>query len=616
MTRTVRTTALWALAGMLVQSATVGNAHGYGKNRLLVDIEPISVGRLDSSAYTPYSAGDFLPAGEFVFGIQNIPSYGVAGNPNNARFVLHVGEGEYEWLGMGWDVTLEAFAPSFLSEMSILILNVNGDGYRFRVSGELRPGVGRYTSEGIYDLETRYRLPRLRLPDGRLYLEFAETFDNPFTAPDGIWRSGSLTFRVVPAPPFLGWEEQQDAGDLPETAQSLPARAIPAIRGRLEEADVDMFALYIADPSEFSATTILGAAFDTQLWLFDAEGRGIAYSDDFDNSFQSTLTGNCVPDPGVYYLAISRYPRYPVGCQERFLWFLEAQLSCQPNGVDASSRIVAWRERTPRSSEYLIFLTGAQGASTGDPADCAEIPPWRESYHGGQDAGNLPSNAQPVSLPDRTSCETPLETVRGELSDSNDVDMYVICITDPSRFIAHTRYESNEFDAQLWLFRCDGTGVVHNDVYDPQFGARPAQIRSNPNCPIQPGTYLLAISAYNNDPIDAEGEPLWSDANPTLNLCPDGPGAANPVAGWTGTTSQERGSYLIALRGASFVAPSGCQQCPGDVNQDRIVDDSDLLLVLFAFGAAGSGRAEDVNRDGIVDDADLLIVLFNFGQTC
>jgi len=52
----------------------------------------------------------------------------------------------------------------------------------------------------------------------------------------------------------------------------------------------------------------------------------------------------------------------------------------------------------------------------------------------------------------------------------------------------------------------------------------------------------------------------------------------------------------------------------GDVNGDNIVDDADLLAVLFAFGQSGSNRAEDVNGDSTVDDADLLIVLFNFGQ--
>jgi len=35
--------------------------------------------------------------------------------------------------------------------------------------------------------------------------------------------------------------------------------------------------------------------------------------------------------------------------------------------------------------------------------------------------------------------------------------------------------------------------------------------------------------------------------------------------------------------------------------------------VLFNFGGSGDG---DVNSDGVVDDADLLTVLFNFGSSC
>lgn len=49
----------------------------------------------------------------------------------------------------------------------------------------------------------------------------------------------------------------------------------------------------------------------------------------------------------------------------------------------------------------------------------------------------------------------------------------------------------------------------------------------------------------------------------------------------------------------------------GDANNDFVVDDADLLVVLFAFGS--NDAAADLNMDGVVDDADLLIVLFNFG---
>jgi hypothetical protein len=37
--------------------------------------------------------------------------------------------------------------------------------------------------------------------------------------------------------------------------------------------------------------------------------------------------------------------------------------------------------------------------------------------------------------------------------------------------------------------------------------------------------------------------------------------------------------------------------------------------VLFNFGSTASTPA-DITGDGIVDDADLLLVLFNFGRGC
>ncbi|MDW8052706.1 MAG: dockerin type I repeat-containing protein [Armatimonadota bacterium] len=51
----------------------------------------------------------------------------------------------------------------------------------------------------------------------------------------------------------------------------------------------------------------------------------------------------------------------------------------------------------------------------------------------------------------------------------------------------------------------------------------------------------------------------------------------------------------------------------GDVNCDGIVNNADLLAVLFEFGSTAITPA-DLNGDGTVNNADLLIVLFNFGQ--
>ena len=71
------------------------------------------------------------------------------------------------------------------------------------------------------------------------------------------------------------------------------------------------------------------------------------------------------------------------------------------------------------------------------------------------------------------------------------------------------------------------------------------------NCPnaIGAGDYLIAISRYNNDPVDASGALLWLSG--TAEHCVDGPGAANPVAGWNGTTSSS-GDYQIFLRSVTY----------------------------------------------------------------
>jgi glucose/arabinose dehydrogenase len=85
----------------------------------------------------------------------------------------------------------------------------------------------------------------------------------------------------------------------------------------------------------------------------------------------------------------------------------------------------------------------------------------------------------------------------------------------------------------------------------------------------------------------------------------------------TYTLKAKAGSYLSITVPNVAIAPQGFAYqelvftVNGDVNGDDVIDDADLLAILFAF----SDSAADLNNDGVVDDADLLIVLFNFGAT-
>jgi hypothetical protein len=351
--------------------------------------------------------------------------------------------------------------------------------------------AGCITAPGLYYLAiTRYNKDPLGCNEGGLW----STNDN--NCPNGTesssrvnsWTSstgtaGSYTIFLTgvegatagdPAdcPPFEGWDEFAngggDAGDLPETAQSTGSGALTAIRGTIGAAnDVDVYAIYISDPSTFSATTIGGTSLDTALWLFDEDGKGVVHNEDNPDAttgLQSRIDNRtfCITQPGRYYLAISLFGRRAAGCNEGLIWNTTPyrEVRC-PDGPESTSRVAGWSGSTSSTGTYRIFLTGAAGATAGDPADCPPPEPWDESYHGGGDAGDLPATAQIVTSPDATPCETPVTRVRGDL-DASDADMYVICITDPASFSA-TTVGSTGFDTQLWLFRCDGTGVVHND---------------------------------------------------------------------------------------------------------------------------------------------------------
>jgi hypothetical protein len=426
-------------------------------------------------------------------------------------------------------------------------------------------------------------------------------------------------------PPFDGWDETAngggDAGDLPETAQSTGSGPITKIRGTIGGAnDVDVYAIYISDPDAFSATTIGGTTLDTALWLFDEDGKGVVHNDDNPDAttgLQSRIDNrtNCITRPGRYYLAVSIFTRRAAGCGEGLIWATTPARGVRcPDGAESASRVAGWSGTSSSTGTYIIFLTGVSGATAGDPADCPPPDPWDEQFYGGGDAGDLPATAQLVTLPDQTPCQSPVSRIRGD-NGADDVDMYVICITDPASFSASTVGGAG-FDTQLWLFRCDGTGVVHNDDNPDTGGGLQSRIDNRTNCITEGGIYLLAISRYNRDAVDANGNLLWNNSPFNEVRCPDGPGAANPVAGWTGTTSAG-GRYIISLQGAYFVSDQGCEggpgQCEGDANRDGRVDDADLLIVLFQFGEFGFGLQGDVNNDGTVDDADLLIVLFNFG---
>jgi thermitase len=130
--------------------------------------------------------------------------------------------------------------------------------------------------------------------------------------------------------------------------------------------------------------------------------------------------------------------------------------------------------------------------------------------------------------------------------------------------------------------------------------------------------------SYNGRTVEVSLRPLNSSTVLTTALA-----TANSTGNYSVSFFNYLGYYDLAIRAQGTLRKRVANQrvrypglnnvnvvlTPGDINGDNVIDDADLLTVLFDFGQTGANLASDLNGDGVVDDADLLTVLFNFGQS-
>lgn len=180
----------------------------------------------------------------------------------------------------------------------------------------------------------------------------------------------------------------------------------------------------------------------------------------------------------------------------------------------------------------------------------------------------------PDDIPNRQDTEGigPLTQIRGSTSGADDwIDVYSIMITDPSAFYATTEESygnmtaSATFDTRLFLFFEDGTPAVANDdfigapnwrsfISDPSTFPNDVAASAQ-NVSLTPGKYLLAVTGYDNDPVDSLEEILFSDTGSisSSNLELHGPNpAAGAFASWE--FAGESGDYVVELGGAEYCA--------------------------------------------------------------
>ena len=195
------------------------------------------------------------------------------------------------------------------------------------------------------------------------------------------------------------YEEDDDAGSLPANAKKVEGSgSLQAISGSLTgnsrgEGDYqDMYEVYIAHPGEFLLkVTEVSQGLNTQLFLFDPEGRGMLANDDslVDNqpspnaelpNASTDGTNVVLKHPGAYYIAISGTPSRPVS-QEGPIFSFNPDTPFEvsgPDGQGGTLPIFAWGSEGDTGS-YVISLTGvnflppAPGACCLTDGTCVEV---------------------------------------------------------------------------------------------------------------------------------------------------------------------------------------------------------------------------------------------------
>ena len=109
--------------------------------------------------------------------------------------------------------------------------------------------------------------------------------------------------------------ESGTVGSVPATAQVI-STPVDQITGSLDTLDQeDLYRFCLAGGGMFSATTAGSDISDTQLFLFDAAGRGVFANDDNAEGLQSTLPAGLELTPktgGIYYLGVSSFDADPL----------------------------------------------------------------------------------------------------------------------------------------------------------------------------------------------------------------------------------------------------------------------------------------------------------------
>ena len=206
-------------------------------------------------------------------------------------------------------------------------------------------------------------------------------YPNSIGSPAAGWNVGSasvqtgdiivnITFGTAELPPGT-FVKTADGGETVADAIVVGGTgSLTGISGFLSASHTDVFSIQICDFANFSASTVGGAGFDTQLFLFKSLGDGVSANDDAAAiGGQSAITAQFVTANGIYYIAISQFNRDPLDADGALMWADQPfDVERAPDGPGAAGVLTSWTGTTAAQTNYLITLTGACFVAVGPTA--------------------------------------------------------------------------------------------------------------------------------------------------------------------------------------------------------------------------------------------------------
>jgi hypothetical protein len=195
---------------------------------------------------------------------------------------------------------------------------------------------------------------------------------------------------TVLAGPIWDCQDPQEPGGTPATAEivtgSGPLATIRCtLTGRIALIDdpdgdfQDMFLIRIADPANLEIRTVdplTGDEFNTQIWLFDINGRGVLANLNDAGNPPFSLMGNAatdgsgvvVTDPGLYYIAVSggqkgEFGRVPVDADGAPIFEINPFQPELVYGPASSNPVAGWKGEGGLGDYELEFI-GVEFVST------------------------------------------------------------------------------------------------------------------------------------------------------------------------------------------------------------------------------------------------------------